>query len=521
MAIKYKVASTQEEFEQIHHLNYKTFVDEIPQHQKNDDRKLVDRFHEQNSYLIACDGTKVIGMIAVRDQRPFSLDEKIINLDDYLPGHTSVCELRLLAVEKKYRYGRIFFGMAQYLAAYCLQHGYDLAIMSGTVRQLKLYNQMGFVPFADLVGTEEAVFQPMFLTRDTFEASLAARLQPCQLSFLPGPVPIRKEVAASLQGDAISHRSSFFRETMNKVRQGLCNMTGSSHVEVLLGTGTLANDCIAAQIGLRNEPGLVLSNGEFGERLIDHASRAGLEFDVVQKQWSEPFGQEEVNNALQTTGAKWLWAVYGETSTGMLNDINMFKAVCSDNKTILCLDAVSALGAVPVDLDRVYLASGVSGKGIGGYTGLCFVFHHEEILPSATIPRYLDLGLYQGAGSIPFSHSSNLLQALLAALEYNGPEKYEGIRSNYALLRREIEKMGYEILVPELLALPFIITILIPSDQSSLELGDIMASCGFKLHYESCYLVERNWLQISVIGRDEQEIRKMIATLKRIKKKIV
>ncbi len=520
MMITYKVASTQDEFEQIHRLNYTTFVQEIPQHQQNEEQILVDRFHLQNTYLIACDGSIVVGMIAVRDQRPFSLDDKLEHLDDYLPPHQSVCELRLLAVQKEYRKSRLFFGLSQHLASYCLQQKYDLAIMSGTVRQLKLYSQMGFVPFAMLVGTEEALYQPMYLTRETYNASLAGRLQPRPLTFMPGPVPITEEVAASLQSTAISHRSTTFKKIMKGVRDILCKMTDSVHVQILMGTGTLANDCIAAQLSVRKEKGLILANGEFGERLIDHARRAGLEFSVLQKAWGQPFNKHEVKNTVQTGDINWLWAVCGETSTGMLNDISSLKDVCRESNTILCLDTISVLGSLPLDLSDVYLASGVSGKGVGGYTGLCFVFHQEEIFPSSSIPRYLDLGLYQASESVPFSHSSNLIQALQTALELDFSERYKITEVNLTLLRREITTLGLPIIVPETSALPYIITMQIPRDKSSLEIGDVMASFGFKLHYESSYLIERNWLQISVIGREENEITRMLGTFKKVLLKV-
>lgn len=520
MMITYKVASTQDEFDQIHRLNYTTFVQEIPQHHQNEEQMLVDRFHLQNTYLIACDGPKVVAMIAIRDQRPFSLDDKLEQLDDYLPPHKLVCELRLLAVQKEYRKSRLFFGLSQHLASYCLQQKYDLAIMSGTVRQLKLYSQMGFVPFAKLVGTEEAMYQPMYLTRSTYNASLAGRLQPRPLTFLPGPVPITEEVAASLQSTAISHRSTTFQKIMKNVREILCKMTHSAHVQILMGTGTLANDSIAAQLRVRKGKGLILANGEFGERLIDHARRAGLEFDVLQKPWGQPFDKNEVNKTVQTKEVNWLWAVYGETSTGMLNDISSLKGVCLENNVILCLDVISVLGSVPLDLSDVYLASGVSGKGVGGFTGLSFVFHQEEILSSSSIPRYLDLGLYQATESVPFSHSSNLIQALQTALELDFSQRYKITEGNLTLLRRKIETLGLPIIVPEMSSLPFIITIQIPRDKSSLEIGDVMASFGFKLHYESSYLIERNWLQISVIGREEKEISRMLETFTEVLLKV-
>src|SRR5689334_21188272 len=99
----FKLASEGWEFEQIHRLNYRTFVEEIPQHQQSPTHRLVDKFHAENSYLIClCEG-KMEGMLAVRGQRPFSLDHKLEHLDTFLPPGRTICEIRLLAVEKKFR----------------------------------------------------------------------------------------------------------------------------------------------------------------------------------------------------------------------------------------------------------------------------------------------------------------------------------------------------------------------------------------------------------------------------------
>ena len=48
-----KPATELHEFLQIHRLNYKTFVEEIPQHRRNSEKKLVDKFHDKNKYIIA------------------------------------------------------------------------------------------------------------------------------------------------------------------------------------------------------------------------------------------------------------------------------------------------------------------------------------------------------------------------------------------------------------------------------------------------------------------------------------
>lgn len=41
-----------------------------------------------------------------------------------------------------------------------------------------------------------------------------------------------------------------------------------------------------------------------------------------------------------------------------------------------------------------------------------------------------------------------------------------------------------------------------------------MALYGFKLHYESGYLIEHNWLQISVLGHSDQDIEDMVVAFK-------
>jgi hypothetical protein len=163
----FKIANEQNEFQQIHQLNYATFVDEIPQHSQNPDLLLIDKFHEGNIYFICLKDLKeLVGMICVRDQRPFSLDQKIQNLDDLLPRKGRTCEVRLLSVKKGYRNSRVFYGLILQLSHFCLEKGFEMALISGTSRQLKLYTHLGFKPFADPVGTPEALFYPMYIVAE-------------------------------------------------------------------------------------------------------------------------------------------------------------------------------------------------------------------------------------------------------------------------------------------------------------------------------------------------------------------
>ncbi|HEY0678128.1 MAG TPA: GNAT family N-acetyltransferase [Chitinophagaceae bacterium] len=159
-----KTATEPDEFLQIHELNYKTFVEEIPQHHQNIEKRLVDKFHERNKYIIAKKDGKVIGMVCYISQRPFSIEGKLDNFDSYLPNYSKLAEIRLLSVCAEERKTTIAYRLLQHLCRELIEIGADAAVISGTTRQLRLYTRMGFTAFGPLVGTGDALYQPMYIT---------------------------------------------------------------------------------------------------------------------------------------------------------------------------------------------------------------------------------------------------------------------------------------------------------------------------------------------------------------------
>src|SRR5438874_10882875 len=244
----FKTATEDWEFEAIHRLNYKTFVEEIPQHHASPTHRLVDKFHSENTYLICLCGRQLAGMLAVRGNRPFSLDQKLENIDSYLPAGRKICEIRLLAVERKFRGAQVLQGILALLWQHGIEKSYDLAIIFGTPRQFKLYQHLGFVPFGPMVGSGEAQFQPMYVTLETFE--VAARVFLCSspsrafqssaINFLLGPVTVRREVRRAFEQAPESHRTDSFIKDFNASRQTLCELVQAKKVELFVGSGSLA-----------------------------------------------------------------------------------------------------------------------------------------------------------------------------------------------------------------------------------------------------------------------------------------
>lgn len=168
--IKFKVASSKMEFEQIARLNYQTFVEEIPQHHANSEHLLVDKMHKKNFYIIGKKGARVIAMVALNQKRPFSLDQKIPDLDSYIPSDKRLCEVRLLSISPDFRKGKILAGLLGQIGKYVIKNKIDYLLISGTTRELKMYRAFGFKPFYRLVGKEGAWYQPMMLKIDFEEA---------------------------------------------------------------------------------------------------------------------------------------------------------------------------------------------------------------------------------------------------------------------------------------------------------------------------------------------------------------
>lgn len=524
--LTFKLATEPWELEGIHRLNYDTFVGEIPQHAANDERRLVDKFHAENTYCVGLDGQRVVAMVCLRGNRPFSLDQKLPDLDSFLPPARRICEVRLLAVERAFRHTRTTARLLALLAREALERGFDCAVISGTTRQTKLYRHLGFTPFGPLVGTGDALFQPMFLTLEALERHAASVVadagdpgegEPVG-NFLPGPVSVQEPVATAFARRPVSHRSARFLADVEAVRRELCALTRAADVQILLGSGTMANEAVAAHLAALDAPGLILSSGEFGERLVDHARRQGLSFDCLRCDWGHSFPPQEVARFLdQHPQASWVWCVHCETSTGVLNDLGSLSSACTARGLKLCVDAISSIGVVSVDLEGVYLASGVSGKGLASYPGLAVVFHRDPLVPNPRIPRYLDVGYYAVNQGVPFTQSSNLVYALQAALAAGDwQRKFARLEQSAAWLRQELRAQGWRILADDTVSSPAVTTLVLPEGWGSRSLGWRLERSGLLLSYRSEYLLRRNWMQLCLMGAySETGLQALLARLGR------
>lgn len=529
----------------IRRLTHRTFAEEISQHQPSADGRLIDKFEREQQYIVARHGDQVVGMLALRTVRPFSLDGKLSDLDSYLPEGRRPCEVRLLAVEPGRRNGTILRGLLERLVAICDAGGFDVAVMSGTTRQLRLYKHLGCVPFGPLVGRDDALFQPMYVTR---EALLAAAGEPLRMpvttriadsrtagsriagsrpavlnaiddagaNFLTGPVGLAPAVRARLREPLESHRGERVASDLAHVKATLCGMTEARAVHVACGSGTFANELVAAQLRATGEPGLVVATGEFGERLAEHAACATLPHAVLRRPWGESVAADDLAAAVARAGARWIWIAHCETSTGVLHDLDMVREVAARSGARLAVDAISSVATVPVSLRHVSWATASSGKGLGAVAGLALVFTDAPPIPAAPgTPRVLDLARYAADAGIPFTVSSLLVGALSSALETTDwPDRFRAIASSSERLRDILGARGHQPLAVASRASPAVATWRPVDGVSSAEAGAALANAGYQVGWQSGYLRARNCVQTAFMGDfPEAEVSAMASAL--------
>jgi Aminotransferase class-V len=359
---------------------------------------------------------------------------------------------------------------------------------------------MGFEPFADAVGTEEAKFVPMVLTREKIEQGLEKRIATgTQFTFYPGPV---KQTIA-LSHTSLSHRSTEFRELFSRMKKQIQMLSGANYVATVVGTGTLANEVMLGQLKATSvKKGLILVNGEFGERLVEQAKNWGISFETLYSSWGVAHDLVEIETYVETGDFEWLLMVHGETSTGTLNTIEPILEVTKRYHVKLCADCISSFGVLPFSMNELYFATSVSGKAIGAMSGLAFVFS-QHLVEDTELPSYLNLKKYQQVDP-PFTVPAVLVTNVLKALN-DYPHRYKLLADRFMRLRDLGIVKKYAIPTNNY---PMIVTLQLPNELK--QLNDDLKLNGIFLHADSTYLHNKNFVQLSTIQPDFEEALKQL-----------
>lgn len=177
---------------------------------------------------------------------------------------------------------------------------------------------------------------------------------PIRILMGPGPSDIHPRVLAALAKPTLGHLDPAYLELMNGMQNMLRSVFRTQNQMTLAISGTGSAGMEAGVVNLI-EPGdsmIVCVNGVFGGRMVDVAERAGAKVTKVERPWGEVFSVDDLLPALKSARPKVVGIVMAETSTGAYQPIEEISKVVHDHGALLLVDAVTALGGVPVEVDK-------------------------------------------------------------------------------------------------------------------------------------------------------------------------
>jgi serine---pyruvate transaminase len=176
----------------------------------------------------------------------------------------------------------------------------------------------------------------------------------------PGPTPVPPEVLAALAQPIVHHRGPDFRAVYERCLGRLRDVYRTdSEVLMFTASGSGAMESTVANLCSPGDRVLVVSAGYFGERWAAVAERFGCEVDHLRYDWGEAPRSEDLAGR---EGARAVFLTQSETSTGVVADIPALAAAAKEMGALVAVDAISSLGAIPLETDEWGLDAVVSGS---------------------------------------------------------------------------------------------------------------------------------------------------------------
>jgi len=282
----------------------------------------------------------------------------------------------------------------------------------------------------------------------------------------PGPATTTDTVKYAQVCPDICPREKEFGETMRWICRELTSIAADpDEFETVIfgGSGTAADEVMISSCVPQTGHILIVDNGSYGERLAKIASVYKLNYTVFKSSSYERIDISLLENEFKSGLYSHLGIVYHETTTGLLNPLEIICPLAKKYSMVTIVDAVSAYAAIPMDLNKLgidFMAS-TSNKNIQGMAGAGFVIcNKKELKKIKDIPmRNYYLNLYDQwvyftkTGQMRFTPPVQTLYALRQAILETKQETVEKRMFRYTecwnILIDAVKKLKLKLLVKE------------------------------------------------------------------------
>lgn len=289
---------------------------------------------------------------------------------------------------------------------------------------------------------------------------------PRKILLNPGPATTTDTVKQALLVPDICPREKEFGDVVKRVRRDLLTVADvdpATHTAVLLaGPGTAAMEAAIGSLVPANGRLLVLDNGAYGERAGRIAGALGVPAHVWRVPWTERPTAAEFAAQLAGPGGPFTHAfwVHHETTTGLLNPLRDYGALCRARGVVSIVDLMSSFAGVNVSLraEPVDFVLSSANKCLQGLPGISFVIGpRQAITASAAVGRTFTLNLERherslADGQFPFTAPVQVVYALAQALKETlaetVPARAARYQACYHVMLDGMTALGFQPLLP-------------------------------------------------------------------------
>ncbi|QKE73679.1 2-aminoethylphosphonate--pyruvate transaminase [Arthrobacter citreus] len=303
----------------------------------------------------------------------------------------------------------------------------------------------------------------------------------------PGPLTTTNTVKEEMLFDRCTWDNDY-KEITQKIRTQLLDLAKASKedytVVLMQGSGTFAVESVISSTISKNDKVLIVTNGAYGERIVKMAKYIGLNFVQYSIAYDELPNEEDLRDILEKDQAiTHIVMVHCETTTGILNPIEVVADLSKEFNKTLMIDAMSSFGGIEIDVQKLeidYLISSAN-KCIQGVPGFGFVIAKlEKLVKCEGVARSLSLDLFDQwkemdkEGKWRFTSPTHVVAAFSKAIDELIEEggvsaRFARYQNNNGFLRKRLKEVGIHAYITEENQSPIITTFLFPSEQFSFE----------------------------------------------------
>ncbi|MEX2185989.1 MAG: alanine--glyoxylate aminotransferase family protein [Pirellulales bacterium] len=316
----------------------------------------------------------------------------------------------------------------------------------------------------------------------------------------PGPSDTHPRVLAAMAKSTVGHLDPYYLQLMDGMQQMLRSVfqTKNRMTFAVSATGSAGMEAAVVNVVEPGDSVVVCVNGVFGGRMADVAGRAGASVTKIERPWGEVFTPGDVKEAITKAKPKVVGIVLAETSTGAWQPIEEIATLVRDSGAMLIVDAVTALGGLPVEMDRwgVDVIYSGSQKCLSCPPGLAPISFSDRALEGVLVRKtkvqswYLDVSMlaqYWGSDRVyhhtaPINMTYGLYEALRLVLEEGLENCFARHRRNHQALKAGLAALGITYTAQEGQQLPMLNAVRVPEGIDDARVrGELLKRFGIEI----------------------------------------